>query len=144
MMIPSALVTFLAPKVVRFVLNSVASMNVPVLEHISETLIDFVNNKYAENKDFIAKAVSDVMPGDQFDGIAVTVVEKLIEIVLREIAKFLENEVTKLKASHADDPVEDEQVFNKIVLKKLASIEPADLINSVSDAAIEALGAMNV
>lgn len=143
MMIPSTLVTFLAPKVIKFLLNSIVSMNAPLVEHLSGTVIDFLNEQYLNNRDNILKAVSDVVPGNQFDGIATTVVEKLIELAIKEVAKFLEREVTKLKASHAHSPVEDESIFPKLALKKLSS-EEHDLAQRVADAAIDALGAKNV
>ena len=131
MLIPATVISFLAPKILSFFMQGIASSKHLIFHEVGDSLIKAGTDEYAKNKIFIERWIKDVVPGDMFDQIVVVIVEKIVEFAIIEIKKFVEEEVDK-----HDNPNKAEAA--KEVIAKLADMsETPEVVDKLAHSVVK-------
>ena len=138
-MIQSALVSYLAPKVIKYLFSTLGDWGTPIAKGVGCSVINFGSEKYQQNREHVATWVRQIVPGEKFDDIAVKAVDGIIVFAMSQIAQFVECDIAGHQLSLSDS--RQKEVFAKAALAAGIPAVVEKLSNAVVSNALAALNA---
>ena len=137
-MIQSALISYLAPKVIKYLFSTLEDWGAPIAKGVGCSVINFGSEKYQQNREHVATWVRQIVPGEKFDDMAVKAVDGIIIFSMSQIAEFVECDIAGHQLALSD--FRQKEVFAKAAL---AAGIPAVVEKLTSAVVSNALAALN-